>query len=317
MLKRRELIQGICAAAMLTLPGCGSSRSTSDRSFRLLFLTDFHTMEERGAPEALALLARKIHELKPDLLIGGGDFIHGGFAGDASTSRQRFTLFRKWVDSLKVPAEWMIGNHDFVEAVDQEGNIRPGDPTSMYRQFMGIDAAAALYRSFDFGGYHFIVLQSVQVVGGKQPYGFYRGFIDEAQMSWLKEDLAAQPADQPLVLCTHIPLRTTFMQARYDSTAALPPNLVVENANEVLTLFEGRPLHTVLQGHLHVNETITWNQTSFVMAGAVCGAWWKGPNLGTHEGFAEISAVGGKPPTSRYMSYGWQAQAPSQAGPQY
>jgi len=72
-----------------------------------------------------------------------------------------------------------------------------------------------------------------------------------------------------------------FFQTKDGPEAALPANLVVGNANEVLALSAQHRLVLVLQGHLHVNESLRWNELTFLTGGAVSDAWWKGDNWGT------------------------------------
>lgn len=285
------------SGALLSLNQCSPKHSS--HPWRMLFLTDFHVRADRNVPEALDLLAQKVNALNPDFILGGGDCIHGGFSGDTEISRERFKLFQNFIKKINAPARWRIGNHDFVAAVDSQGNILSENTTAMFKDMLGV---SELYQHFREGGHSFICLQSVQVTGGEQPY---RGFIDEVQMQWLRQTLAAIPKEEPIVLFSHIPLRTTFMQALYGSMSALPSNLVVENANEVLDLFKNRNLPLVLQGHLHINEQITWNETTFVMAGAVSGAWWNGSNRGSEEGFGKLEWGDTVTDRYQYMDYGW------------
>jgi hypothetical protein len=65
----------------------------------------------------------------------------------------------------------------------------------------------------------------------------------------------------------------------------------------------------VLQGHLHVNEMIRWQNTAFVTGGAVCGKWWRGVWYGTEEGFYDITLTGNHVECS-YIDYGWEARRP-------
>jgi len=295
---RRGFLKSLTGlGCVLVLPGCGSKRS---QPLRVLFLTDFHAMEERGAPEALNQLAREVNRARPDLVLGGGDCIHGGFSGTEQECETRFGIFKNFVDHIEAPARWLIGNHDFVGAVDESGNVLPGDPTRLFRSLFGLDT---LHFTFDYGEVRFICLQSVEVLGGKRRY---RGYIDAGQMEWIRAILSTTPKDQFLVLMSHIPLRTTFIQARKGSTEPLPGNLVVENALDVLDLFREHRLGLVLQGHLHTNERITYNHTAFIMAGAVSGAWWQGPNRGTEEGYGDFWISPGTIHRYEYVDYGWQ-----------
>jgi len=303
-MNRRNFLQALgFSGAILSLNQCGPVISRAFQPpWRMLFLTDFHTRKELGAPAALQRLADTVNQIAPDFVLGGGDCIHGGFSGNPQVCRERFGLFKDFTSQIKAPAHWMIGNHDFVAAVDESGLLLSKDPTRMYREMIGNNE---LYQHIELSGRSLICLQSVQVVGGEQRY---RGFIDETQMDWLRNTLAAIPKDRPILLFSHIPLRTTFMQSLSGSMAALPSNLVVENAKAVLENFTDRNLQFVLQGHLHINERVIWNNTTFVMAGAVSGAWWKGVNLGTEEGFGDMNFFPDGNVEYQYIDYGWDAR---------
>ncbi len=245
-------------------------------------------MLEQQAPEKMRETAKRMSEMPVDIVMGGGDFVHGGFRSNREAMKPKFELARDFLDRIGHPVEAVLGNHDMVGVQPQDGSAPEKDPTLDFRDLTGVKD---FWRSFDRNGYRFFVLQSIEPVSAPERY---HGRISEEQMLWLKAQLDATPNDMPLILATHIPLRTTFKQVQEDPMAPLPPNLVVQNANEVLALFEHHRLLLVLQGHLHVNEWIRWNQTEFLMGGAVCGSWWKGPNLGTAAGFGVV-ALGGNP----------------------
>ena len=77
------------------------------------------------------------------------------------------------------------------------------------------------------------------------------------------------------------------------------PLKIIENHNVVL----------VLQGHLHVKELIRWQGIRFVVGGAICGKWWRGPWYGTEEGFNLITLTESQIEWE-YIDYGWAARRP-------
>ena len=77
------------------------------------------------------------------------------------------------------------------------------------------------------------------------------------------------PPQTPIVISTHIPFITVFTQILYGEYAPDHHGLVVENAREVLDLFEGHNLRIVLQGHLHYLEDIEVYGTHFITVGGV------------------------------------------------
>jgi 3',5'-cyclic-AMP phosphodiesterase len=66
----------------------------------------------------------------------------------------------------------------------------------------------------------------------------------------------------------------------------------------------------VLQGHLHVNELLRWKGTTFITGGAICGQWWRGPRLGTPEGFGVLTLHPDRVEWE-YLTYGWDARRPA------
>jgi len=85
--------------------------------------------------------------------------------------------------------------------------------------------------------------------------------------------------------------------------------LTVANTPQVLKALEGHNVIAVLQGHTHVNETVSYKNTQYITSGAVCGNWWHGPRMGTPEGFTVVSLREGKIST-RYETYGFRSIDP-------
>jgi hypothetical protein len=92
------------------------------------------------------------------------------------------------------------------------------------------------WRSFDHAGVHFVGLVTVKDLkaGGM-------GHLGEAQLAWLKTDLAGRSASQPIVVYTHVPLWTVYE----------PWGWGVDDAGEALALLRRFGSVTVLNGHIH------------------------------------------------------------------
>jgi 3',5'-cyclic-AMP phosphodiesterase len=158
------------------------------------------------------------------------------------------------------------------------------------------------YSSFDHNGWHFILLDSI-IPAGKS----WMGRVDDTQMQWLKDDLAAT-GERPVIVTTHMPLVTAFIQFDKASTLPSPSQLICENGKEVIDLFKGHNVKLVLQGHTHILEKIDYAGTTYLTAGSVCGEWWKGPRLGVHpEGFTIVD-VNADSVSTKYVPYGWHAR---------
>src|SRR5690606_12650341 len=102
------------------------------------------------------------------------------------------------------------------------------------------------YYAFDHKGWHFMVLNSIDVTAQKK----YIGIIDEQQIQWIKDDLAKVGPNTPVAIITHIPFISTYNQ-RYSisnpSASAEPNGTLIYNRKEVLDLFENHHLKLVMQ----------------------------------------------------------------------
>jgi Icc protein len=243
--------------------------------FTFLFLTDAHLQPELNGVAGTDMAFKKARSIKADFAINGGDHVF---------------------DSLGVPKQRAVTLFDLYST--------PDDP--LYGKKLFEERFGKLYYSFDHKGHHFIVLDSIGITADHA----YEGRIDDAQFQWLKADLAALPADTPIIVSVHIPLVSAFFS--YIPVPATPPahhGATVANANEVLALFEGHNVLGVLQGHTHINEIVVWKGVPYITSGAICGNWWHGTRLGTPEGFTVVTVANGKM-TTRYETYGFKSIDP-------
>ncbi|HBJ37648.1 MAG TPA: metallophosphoesterase, partial [Planctomycetaceae bacterium] len=159
---------------------------------------------------------------------------------------------------IGIPWYNVIGNHDInYDAEDDQHS----DET--FERIYGPN-----YYSFDHGPTHFMVLDDVTWVGGKDGQkGRYFGGLGERQMKFIKNDLAMIPKDQLVVLMMHIPL------------------IGVEDRQELYRLIEQRPATVSLSAHTHymehrfIGEEDGWKgpeKHHHVINVTVCGSWWRG-----------------------------------------
>lgn len=280
-------------------PTNGSAKGT----VRLLFYTDIHTRVEWDTPLALEHAVAAINKQETDIVITGGDLITDGFEYSAETVSPRWDAYMKMHNDIRGDIYSVIGNHDLVAAIPRDGSPPSKDPRAIYRDKVKLERT---YYSFDAVGYHLIVLDSIHVTYDKLKY---EGRIWQEQMEWLKEDLSKTPKETPIILCSHIPFMTTFYAATEGATTAPRRNRVLVNNRETLELFKYHNLILVLQGHLHVNELMRWQNTTFITGGAVCAKWWRGPWHGTEEGFGVVTLYENRLDWE-YIDYGWEARRP-------
>jgi len=274
------------------------------KPIRFAYFTDVHARTEWDTPVAMARMVAALNAQRPDFVIAGGDLITDGFQSSSEAVAPRWKVLMDMVQTIEAPFFPAIGNHDYVAARPVGGAVPSTNPRGEFLERFGLERT---YRVERVSGVPFFFLDPIEVLGGEVNY---RGWVDETQQAWIKSELASVPAEQPVVLVTHIPLLTAFPQATAGATAPVPIHRVVANNREVLRLFQDHNLVLVLQGHVHVDELLRWNKTTFITGGAVCARWWRGPRSGTEEGFGMVTMSENRVEWE-YIDYGWEARRPA------
>ena len=293
---RRDFIASSALGVLALATGCRSA-SWSGRGprspLRIAFFTDVHARREWHTPDALALAAAAIDAERADLVLCGGDLIADGWLLPSHVAAPRWAVYGEMHRAIRGPIRYAVGEQDLVGAFPPDGTSPVADPRAEFRLFTG---ASRTWYSFDAGGVHVVVLDSVRLATDARNCN---GHVSDEQLGWLRGDLSRIDAFTPVVLMLHIPL-----------IAASGAEAGVANAAQVLAAFEGHNLRLVLQGHLHVNEILRRGDTTFVVGGAICGDAWRGPMRGTREGFG-VATLRHDRIDWRYVEYGWSARRPS------
>lgn len=195
-----------------------------------------------------------------------------------------------------MPVYHCLGNHDLfaIYAESPENETHPDYKYGLFERHLGNS-----YYSFDHKGWHFIVLNSLSVTNDKR----YKGWVNDRQLEWLKQDLANIAAKTPIAVVSHIPLISTWTFVNGGSG-----NRTVENSAEVFKLFEEHNLKLVLQGHIHWTESGFVNDRfHFITGGSVAGNGWRGRRHNTHEGFIYLK-VKGEEFEWEYVDHGWEQE---------
>lgn len=204
------------------LPGCADMATGSGAGdFYFVQLSDTHWGYVGDAnPDALVTLPKAIASVNalsdpPDFIVFTGDLTHT--TDDPAERRKRLAGFKRLTDELKVrQIRFMPGEHD--AALDRG---------AAYQEFFG-----PMHYTFDHKGVHFIVLDNVSEPGSR---------IGDAQLDWLKTDLAARDKNLPIVVFTHRPLFD--LAPRWDWATRDGAQAV-----ELLMPFDNV---TVFYGHIH------------------------------------------------------------------
>jgi 3',5'-cyclic AMP phosphodiesterase CpdA len=310
-MKRRSLLQLAAGSAGLFTPLVRAVDAAAAKPFRFLFATDIHVQPERGGIDGWKQCVAKMNqvasatETKSDFLITGGDLIMDALEVGIERSRLEWTLFDEGLKGLGLPAHHTIGNHDVV-GWSSKAVVDPGHQDYGKKLFADRYGEGKTYRSFDHGGWHFVLLDSI---GRNMATGDYEGRIDDDQLAWLEADLAKTGKTTPVVIVTHIPFYSVWHQVIKGPAYALDGKALVANVFEFRKLLEAHNVKLVLSGHGHVLETIELGRTRYIQGGAVCGMWWKGPVYGNPEGFGIVECRPDGTFSYRYKSFDWTVRA--------
>lgn len=231
MLTRRELTRlsaiGAGAVYLSGLRGLAQAAETGQSStadypdFYFVQLSDTHWGYSGPAnPDAANTLKKAVATVnalkdQPDFIVFTGDLTHT--TDDPTERRKRLAEFRDIIGGLKVRNIRLIpGEHD-----------ASLDKGAAFKEFFGPTSY-----SFDHKGVHFIALDNVSEPGAT---------IGEAQLEWLKSDLARHKTDAPMVVFTHRPLFD--LVPKWDWTTR-------DGARAIELMMPYKNL-TVFYGHIH------------------------------------------------------------------
>jgi hypothetical protein len=225
---RREFLRLAGLGGVVFASGLGfganaaAAKGQKQDEFYWVQLSDSHWGFEGPAvnPDAKGTLKKAVDAVnsltyQPDFVVFTGDLTHT--TDDPAERRNRLTGFREIVAGLKVKTvKFMPGEHD-----------ASLDRGAAYREFFGEPNY-----TFDHKGIHFIVLDNVSDPGAQ---------IGDAQLGWLKNDLARLDKDARIVVFTHRPLFDLYPQwdwATRDGAKAIDLLMPYRNV-------------TVFYGHIH------------------------------------------------------------------
>lgn len=300
---RKSIRSIVLFVLLLSLVG-GGCLSRTQPTFRFVFMTDIHIQPERNGVQGFEAAIKHVNQLdpKPDFVITGGDHVMDALGADFSRADSLYEIFLKSCELFEMPVYHCLGNHE-VFGIYKSSGVSPKHPEfekQMYRNRMAQDST---YRSFNHKGWHFMLLDPI-AIDKNHPKGKYYGHIDSVQMQWICDDLSKIDTNKPVVMATHIPLVSASAQLTNGAHKG-PGDHVVDNAMKLLMNAQKNALKLVLQGHLHLVESMTMKETTYITGGAVSGAWWKGPRGGFEEGYVVVD-VHGDSFDWEYVDYGWE-----------
>ncbi len=267
---------------------CCITSVSAQKKFSFAYFTDLHLNggEETGSFKGLEQAIGVAKKSKVDFVMTGGDNVDVD-AMKADKIDVAKGLFQRYKDIVaKSGLKWYytIGNHDrYWHSNGEHGS-------GLFSSFFG-----KTYYSFEHKGWKFIVLNSTEICNGKY-------CVSDTQKNWLIAELAKTPANQPIIVSSHVPFLSLYypvLEGYYTDADTFA------NQKEVRGLFDKHNLKLVLQGHQHLYEEIKVKGVQYITAGAICASWWGGPFHGTEEGYLQVN-IDGDNFNWNYVDYSWQ-----------
>jgi 3',5'-cyclic AMP phosphodiesterase CpdA len=229
-------------------------------AFRFAYISDSHLYDKEVNDRFVRSLLRAVDDVnrmdpQPSFVLYGGDLAQ---LGQPSELR----LGAEILKNLKAPVRMMVGEHDWFL-----------DMGETWRELFGQDRY-----SFDHGGVHFVVLNSVleedfwtargmtpmermQTVAGLDNGIQSRFMVGEEQRRWLAQDLESLADDAPVIVFSHSPLYHYYR----------PWNFWTEDAPEVQALLARFRHAVVIHGHTH--QLLTHRVGNIHFHGMLSTAW--------------------------------------------
>ncbi|PNS07408.1 metallophosphoesterase family protein [Solilutibacter silvestris] len=199
--------------------------AVANAGFSFVQISDTHIGFNKAAnPDVVGSLRRAMGEInalptRPALVVHTGDVSH-------LSKPEQFGQARELFQELKVDRVHTIpGEHDALD-----------DGLNGYLKYFDHDGKGRAWYSFDQGGVHFIGLSNV--------LNFTMGTmtsLGDAQIAWLRQDLARVSHSTPIVVLGHIPLWTVYAAWGWGTA----------DAERALALLRPYGSVTILNGHIH------------------------------------------------------------------
>ena len=243
-----------------------SFAKNSPENFTFAYISDSHITHIKGNRFVRnwdrglirAVTETNLLDPKPDFVVYGGDIAQLGKPEEIDHGLDILS-------GLHGKTHYVMGEHDYY--------VDLGD---YWRTQLGPD-----HYSFDHKGVHFVVLNSILThekwMHAKWDSGMDRMkqmarldnpngqpfMVGEAQLKWLRDDLAAISHDTPLVVFSHSPLQKIHRGWNFWTDDAEAVQAILEPFNKV----------NVLYGHVHQIQTNQIGNISFNAAMATAWPW--------------------------------------------
>ncbi len=216
---------------------------------RFIFFTDIHLLENTDSIIGFEKCLDRMIAFEPELLINGGDL---------GVTPKAVEIYYRMIDSLPIPVYHVNGNHEICN-----GHL-DGERSGQFSY------------SFDFGGVHFVILETVRFFNPttEHPQNWYF-IVDQQDLEWLNSDLNLISKETPIILASHCSISTSAPNRFGQKIGMKFPINEVMNADQVVELLKPFDNVATLHGHDHENCRHRLGNIQILTTAAVSGSWWK------------------------------------------
>ena len=273
---------------------CADSHLCNSDRGDLAFFSDYH----------MPLVRRVCDEVKDAPVY---TIILGDITWDQYWVRANFDIdrSRRFLNENNYPTQvyTIMGNHD------NDPSVPAGERTDFLAANRYRNVYGPTFYSMDKGGVHFVMLDNIVykntvkpgeklkpgVVGSRN----YDVYVDDAQLDWLRKDLASVDKSTTLVVCMHSPLRR--LSEKGNASRAFKKG----KEEALLDILKDYKDVRIFAGHMHQSHCLNIkgypNITEYTTP-SVCGELWKTPKHtglnfcddGSWAGFVLCTFDGGK-----------------------
>ncbi len=311
---RREFIGDLCAAGAATAVSqvaygrqAPSPAAGRPEPFTFVHLTDMHVTRKRKGDEGYRKCIETVRQLKPKpaFILMGGDLAFDGNYTPKAEFEESIRLYKEITDGSGIPYYNCMGNHDAL-GWSSRRKVPVDDPDIGKKMIMDRLGWEKSYYSFDHGGWHFVVLDSIFPIGGKDN-PTYEPRIGPEQLEWLAYDLG-KAGGRPTVAVTHIAASCNRGQLFGDPNyKAMDGSMVLWDTRDLRIILERHKVKALLQGHSHNIEEMRYHGVWYLTSAAASGAWWAGDWVGSPPGYTVFRCDGDKL-TWEHVEYPWEPQ---------
>jgi len=297
-MERRDFLRGVAGMGATALLAASCSRfglkeesleaeaPRSSGGFTFVHITDQHVQKKRRGNEGYLACIESIKRIRPmpHFAVMGGDLAFDGNYNPKEKFIEEIKIYRDVSNELGIPYFHCMGNHDTL-GLSPRRKVPVTDPDLGKKCIMKMLDWPSSYYSFDYRGWHFVILDCIKQIDHPENGPIYTPEIDGDQLEWLAADLG-RAGGRPAIAFTHVAAFCNVGQLSGNpKRKAMDGSMVINNNKELRHILERHNVKALVQGHSHDIQEFFYNGVWYVTSASASAAWWGGNWLGFEPGY--------------------------------